>query len=538
MSLSWTRSGASFSNAGESLSLRKAKSVFSSMRTRSRIALMSAAAIIAAVAVSAAAQTPSKVLSRAAKAMGGEKALKAIRSWQITGTIERLSDGSSGRFEAQASGGSLFGMSYDIGGFEYQSGYNGKSGWVRDSRDGLRTLTGDAARDVQAEAQFRNTRWLNAKDDKAKFALAGPATVRGRAATAVVMTTAKSARIRLFFDNESGLLVREEFPRGEVVRVFEYDGYRPVRGIQTPSLIELDDGTDKYRITIDEVRYDVPIARSVYDFPVVSTEPLPDIPALLNEIRDNADRVDEILENYSFTEKRIERDLKSNGELVVKGSETRSLTFYKGFRLTRTIEKNGRPLSPSDQANEDREVQKQIEEIEKRIAERERRQERARQVSSGAAGQPSGEGQRFTIAEALKGSLLLNPRRERFKGRDVIVFDYEPNPAFKPQTRNERLFALCTGAVWVDEKTRQVVRLDAVLTKGAGNFIAKAQRGASFTLENELINDEIWLPARADINVSIRILFAGININNLVLYSDYRRFETEVEDAKIGRPDK
>ena len=129
--------------------------------------------------------------------------------------------------------------------------------------------------------------------------------------------------------------------------------------------------------------------------------------------------------------------------------------------------------------------------------------------------------------------MLVNPRRERFKGIDVIVFDYEPNPAYKPQTRMEKLFALCTGAVWVDAKTKQVVRLDAVLTKSAGNFIAKAKRGASFSLENTLINNEIWLPSQADVNLSVKILFAGININNLIKYGDYSKFSTEVKDAKV-----
>ncbi|MEQ1645129.1 MAG: hypothetical protein ABL959_16890, partial [Pyrinomonadaceae bacterium] len=135
---------------------------------------------------------------------------------------------------------------------------------------------------------------------------------------------------------------------------------------------------------------------------------------------------------------------------------------------------------------------------------------------------------------ALKGSLLVNPRRERFKGRDVIVFDYEPNPAFKPKTRNEKLFSICNGAVWVDTVSKQVVRLDAILTQNSGNFLAKAKRGASFTLENELVNNEIWLPSRADINLQIKILFAGIDINNLIKYGDYRRFETEVKDSKVG----
>jgi hypothetical protein len=177
-------------------------------------------------------------------------------------------------------------------------------------------------------------------------------------------------------------------------------------------------------------------------------------------------------------------------------------------------------------------VQKQVADIEKRIAEREKKQDE--KVRSGVAGQPSEENKRVTIADALKGSSLVNPRREKFRGRDIVVFDYEPNPAFKPESRMEKLFALCTATVFVDLATKQVVRLDATLTKSAGNFIAKAKRGASFSVENELVNDEIWLPSRADINLSVKILFAGININNLIKYADYRRFDTEIKDVKVG----
>jgi hypothetical protein len=56
----------------------------------------------------------------------------------------------------------LFNLSFDVGGFEVESGYNGKSGWMRNSRDGLRTLTGDASVDFQTEAAYRNSLWLNA----------------------------------------------------------------------------------------------------------------------------------------------------------------------------------------------------------------------------------------------------------------------------------------------------------------------------------------------------------------------------------------
>lgn len=479
------------------------------------------------------AQSPGKILSQANRALGGESKLRSVRSWIATGKITRLSDGATGNYEAEASGGNLYAGSFDLNGFEYAVGYNGKSGWIRDSRNGLRTITGEAAVDFQAEAAYRNSRWLNAKAEKAKITSAGTVNINGKSANCLQMTTAKNVRIKMCFEAVSGLLVREEIPQGEIVKTFEYSDYRAVDGIQTAFTVISKVGDETFEIKLDEVKYNVPIDQAKFNFPRISDEPLPDIKALLEEIRANADKLDEILENYSYTELRIDRDVNANGDLVEKSSEKRLLTFYKGYRITRLIEKNGKPLSPSEQAKEDRDVQKQVEEIEKRIAERERRQLTQRDVSSGTGGQPSGEGQRITLADALKGSLLVNPRRERYKGIDVIVFDYEPNPAFKPQTRNERLFALCTGAVWVDEKRKQVVRLDAVLTKSAGNFLAKAKRGASFTLENVLVNDEVWLPAQADVNLSIRILFAGININNLIKYSDYSKFKTEVKGAEI-----
>ncbi|MBX7172571.1 MAG: hypothetical protein K1X72_16505 [Pyrinomonadaceae bacterium] len=486
-----------------------------------------------ALSVNLLAQSPGKILSQANKALGGEKVLKSITSRQLSGTVKRLSDSTSGKYSEMASGGSLYGEMFDLNGFEIATGYNGKSGWTRDSRNGLRTITGDASKDFQAEAVYRNTRWLNTKNEKAKISAGGTTNVDGKTANCVLITNAKGVQIKSCFDSVSGLPVYEEIPQGELTKTFYYSDYRAVNGIQTAFSIRSKVGDETYEIKLDSAQYNQPIAKSNFDFPKISNEPLPDIPTLLQEIRANADKIDQILENYSYTELRIDRDLDKNGNLIEKSSEKQLLTFYKGYRISRLIEKNGKPLSQSDQEKEDRDAAKKVEEIEKRISEKERKQITQRDNPSGAGGQPKEEGQRITIADALKGSVLINPRRERFKEREVIVFDFEPNPEFKPQTRMEKLFAFCTGAVWVDEKTKQVVRLDSVLTKSFGNFIGKAKQGASFSLENELVNNEIWLPQQADVNLSIKILFAGFNINNLIKYSDYKRFDTEVKDGKV-----
>ncbi len=486
-----------------------------------------------ALALSVSAQSPSKVLSQANKALGGEKVLKSIRSWEATGKITRKSDNATGAYQAFASNPNYYGGKFDLNGFEYAIGYNGKSGWIRDSRNGLRTLTGDSAKDFQAETVYRNSRWLNAKADKSKITAGGGMMVNGKQANVVNITTAKGVQIKLFFDAATGLLVREEIPQGAIVKSFDYSDYRKVGNVMEAFSITSKVGDETYEIKLDEIKHNGQIAKTTFDFPQISNESLPDIKTLLDEIRANAEKVDTILENYSYTELRIDREVDKAGNLIEKTSEKKLLTFFKGYRISRLIEKNGKPLSASDQAKEDKDVEKQVNEIEKRIAEKEKKQLTQRDTDSGTGGQPSGEGQRITIADALKGSLLVNPRREKFKGIDVIVFDYEPNPAYKPKTRNEKLFALCNGAVWVDSKTKQVVRLDAVLTQSAGNFLAKAKRGASFSLENELINNEIWLPSQADVNLSIKILFAGININNLIKYGEYSKARVEVQDSKV-----
>jgi hypothetical protein len=473
-------------------------------------------------------------LSQANKAFGGEKALKAIRAWQFAGKITRRSDGAAGAYQAFANNPNLYGESFDLNGFEIAAGYNGKSGWTRDSKNGLRTLTGDASRDFQAETFYRNQRWVDAKAEKTKISAGGKASVNGKAANAVILTTAKGVQIKLYFDAATNLLLREEIPSGDAVKIIDYSDYRKINNVLEAFSIVSKIGDETYEITLTEIKHNPQIAKTAFDFPQISNEPLPDIKTLLDEVRGNAEKIDAILENYSYRETRIDREIDKSGNLVEKESETVLLTFYKGFRIRRLIEKNGKPLSPTEQAKEDKDVGKQVEEIEEKIAKKEKREAQ----SNKSAKTPAEENRRISLSDALKGSLLVNPRRERFRGRDVVVFDYEPDPQFKPQTRLEKLFAFCTGAVWVDAGSKQVVRLEAFLTQSAGNFIGKVKRGASFSLENELVNEEIWLPSRADINLSVKILFAGINVNNLIKYGDYSKSKVEVKDATVDDPQK
>ena len=479
------------------------------------------------------AQSADKILKQAEKAIG-KKALQSVRSRQMKGSITRLKDGASGAFLMQTAQPNFYNETYDLSGFETESGYNGKSGWIRDSREGLRTLTGAESRDFQAETVYRNNLWLNYKKEKAKILFGGQKIFEGKPANLINLTTAKGVSLKLYFDAKTGLLIREEIPAGDEIKIFDYSDYRIVNGIQEPFRIKFASGEDVYEIKLDRIIHNPNIARTDFDFPKISGAPLPDIPALLKELQTNEDRIEKILENYSFTQKSIKRALGKDGVLRETESETYQLSFYKGNRIRRLIEKNGKTLTEAEQKDEDKEVQKRVAEIEKKIAKREAKA--AEQSSSGA---PEEQGRRVSIAELLRASNLINPRRERFRGRDVIVFDFEPNSAFDYKNAQSflKFFGKMAGVMWIDEKDKQVARIEAVLFdsyKIGGGLLANLKKGASFTLEQERVNDEIWLPSSADINLSVKVLLVkGININQVIKSSNYRRFETEVKDAKV-----
>ena len=487
------------------------------------------AILVFLLTVSTIAQSPSKVLKQAEKALGGPKALTQITSWRRSGTITRVSDGLKGKIILQTTRPNLYNLSIDIDGFEIETGFNGKSGWMRDSRNGLRTLTGDASTDFQAEAAFQNSLWLNAKKDKAKIVRGGKSEVAGKPADVVTINTAKGSTIKLFVDPQSSLPVREEFASGDSVRVFEFSDYRPVQGVRQPHRVRIELDGNVYEAVFDEIRANQRIARTEFDFPTISNEPLPDVPTLLKELQANEDKVEELLETYSYVQKRTSREMREDGVLRDTGSQTYQLSFYKGYRIARLIEKDGKPLSANEQADADRDAEKRVEEIDKLIAKREANPDKDFE-----------KGRRVSIAEVLRASTLSNPRRERFRGRDVIVFDFEPNPSFDLKNARSmlKLFGKVAGAMWIDEKDKQVARLEGFLFdsyKIGGGMVAKLRKSSSFALEQERINDEIWLPSTVDINVSVRVfLVKGIDLNAVIKTYDYRKFKTEVKDAKVN----
>jgi hypothetical protein len=126
-----------------------------------------------------------------------------------------------------------------------------------------------------------------------------------------------------------------------------------------------------------------------------------------------------------------------------------------------------------------------------------------------------------------------------FRGQDVLVFDFEGNPEYKPKNSPSAWCQQLAGVVWVDEKAHDVARLEAYFVKDVrfgGGLLANLQKGTSFVFEQAFLNNEVWLPTYEEAHIGARVLLLkGFKVNEVTRYSDYRRFNVETL-SNIGKP--
>ena len=203
-----------------------------------------------------------------------------------------------------------------------------------------------------------------------------------------------------------------------------------------------------------------------------------------------------------------------------------------GDEISTLVKKDGKPLSDDEQKKENEKAQKEIEEAQKRHDKKDAKEAKAEEQGKKNDDDPG-------IETFLRACQFTNPRRERFRGQDVLVFDFEPNPEFKPHKMAEEVAHKLAGVIWVDEKALDVVRLEAYFVsdfKIAGGVLANLQKGTSFIFEQAFINNEVWLPTYGEAHVGARVLLVkGLKVNIVVRYSDYKKFNVDMLHT-IGPP--
>jgi hypothetical protein len=487
---------------------------------------------VACSSASSFAQDPGKIVDQYVKGVGG-KALSRIQTMTLEGTFTNAADGKPGTYTFDTKLPNRYYSELVIGDKNLIEAYNGKSAWHENAAGEIATLIGPEGMQLEAASLYYNSRLLNLKKNKLLLAFVGHAQVRGKDALQIEITTPANVKRRVFFDPQTHLIVKEAGPLGGVDEEILYDDYRPVDGVKLPHKIELHRGSDSYSIEVTRAAINGTVGERIFDFPRKSQVQLPDLKVLFKEIDDNQKAIDKLQENYAGTRTEEETEYESDGR--VKKRELHEYTFFylDGHEVSTLVKKDGKPLSGQEQKKENEKTQKEIQDIQKRQAKKEAKEEKEKEEGKKDEGDEPG------IEVFLRACQFVNPRRERFRGQDVLVFDFEPNPEFKPHKLAEKVVQKLAGVVWIDEKAHDVARLEAYFVgdfKFAGGLLANVQKGTSFVFEQAFVNNEVWLPTYLEAHVGARVLLVkGIKVNVVTRYSDYKRFNVETL-ATSGKP--
>jgi hypothetical protein len=500
---------------------------------------------LAALAAPSHAQDANKIIDQYQKAAGGSKALSKILTLTIEGTFTSADGAKSGSYTFDIkspnryyselnveSGVALDGAQPKLEAHHLIEAYNGKSAWHQDASGGVSSLLGQDSLQMEDAALYYNLHFNNLKKNKIGFALIGHAQVQGRDTLQIELTSPAGMKREIFFDAQTHLIAKESAVIAGINQEMIYGDYRAVDDVKVPFKIELHRGNDVFQITVTRAVLNPVVSERVFDFPRKSQVQLPDLKALFKQIDDNQKAIDKILENYAGTRNEEETEYDNAGQVKKKEVKEYSFFYMYGDEISTLVKKDGKPLSDDEQKKENEKAQKEIVEVQKNHDKKDAKEAKAEEQGKKNDDDPD-------IETFLRACQFVNPRRERFRGQDVLVFDFEPNPEFKPHKMGEDIVHKLAGVIWIDEKALDVVRLEAYFVgdfKIAGGVLANLQKGTSFIFEQAFTNNEVWLPTYLEAHVGVRLLLVkGLKVNMVTRYSDYKKFNVETLHT-VGPP--
>jgi hypothetical protein len=501
------------------------------------------------VAQSASTSTPKKlpsaekIVDSYLKAIGGKKAAAAHRDATYEWIVQ-LNDQPIGTAQTLRKAPASERVELTFGNGQIISATNNRSAWEIGLDKLLRTLTRNEAATAKLQATLASSRLIDYKKANVLARVVSLGDLVSEPAYIVEFSTRSGARVQYYFSVKSKLITKITSEGKKTRLVFE--DYRAEQGLLEPHRVRMTvpgsaGGAGELTLVLHSVKYDTGLDDQLFD-PPGATEKL-DVAALLREVASNQDQTEKRVAEYSFKQTETDREINSKGEL-----KKQTIKVYEVYPLPnrepveKLISENGVPLSPERAAKEEKRVQEEFlkAEREKEKDEHYPAKRRAQREKNNAELKKTDEDADPAISMFLRACDFVSPRRERFEGRESIVFDFRPRAGFKPKTREESLITKLVGVVWIDPIDKQVIRLEARLAEGfkmAGGLLVSLKPGAALVMEQTRMEQGVWLPRFAQINLSVKVLlFAGGDFNKTIEWSEYKHFSGDVKDYKIEAP--
>ena len=258
--------------------------------------------------------------------------------------------------------------------------------------------------------------------------------------------------------------------------------------------------------------------------------PLPDLQPFLAQARTRLQTDNERQRSYIYVETQRERKLDGKGG--VRSESVKVVESYPPLpgedeRWERVLEEGGKRKSAAELARQDAERQKTAEAVAKRL-------------SSPAPGDRAKatrdyEKSRKEALDRINDLFIVYDikmaGRERIDGHDTIALTLDPKPNTRPVTREGKWMQYFRCRAWVSETDHELVKLDVEAIRDANigfGLLARMNRGTVMTFTRRFVNNEVWLPARADYTIKARVLMLKRFLQGgTIEFSNYRKFTVD-----------
>jgi hypothetical protein len=118
------------------------------------------------------------------------------------------------------------------------------------------------------------------------------------------------------------------------------------------------------------------------------------------------------------------------------------------------------------------------------------------------------------------------PQTGKNPGMVEIVLDYEPNPKFSPPTTTAEALTGLKGRVWIDAKTKHVVRMEGTIFRSINfgwGMLAHIYPGGKLMIEQADSGGGRWIFTNFTEQISVRALMVKtLNVKNHVEASEFK----------------
>jgi hypothetical protein len=134
--------------------------------------------------------------------------------------------------------------------------------------------------------------------------------------------------------------------------------------------------------------------------------------------------------------------------------------------------------------------------------------------------------ERSDLIQATNQAFRFTLEGKEMRGdRTLLRYSMEPNPDYRPTTRNGILFTKVRGTIWVDEQSSQLAKVEGAVTEdfSIALFLAKVYKGSQFMQERYEVAPGLWEPTFEQYDFDGRKFLAPFSIHERTFYSDYKR---------------